>query len=657
VLSAIARAAAELVGAPVASIWIADEATRQLSVGAFSSDQVGSQFGRDTVGFDAGAIGWVATHRQLLHVPDVFVDPRITEHEWWRAHGLTSVLALPVELYGSLRGILSLYAPHPFGLGLDELTLLDAFAGQAALVMRNVEVLEHERRARAEAEAARARLQAVLETAVDGIITIDARGIVSSMNRAAERMFGYARDEVVGRNISTLMPAPYRAEHDQYLANYLTTGAPKIIGIGREVQGRRKDGSTFPLDLAVSETRLGDERSFTGIVRDLSAGKALEGTARQAEERAARETLDAERARLRLEAVLDTAVDAIITIDVRGHVQSFNRAAERIFGYGRDEVVGRNVSLLMPSPYRDEHDQYLANYLTSGVAKIIGIGREVVGRRKDATTFPMDLAVSETRLGDERSFTGIVRDLSARRNLESAVRRSEKLAALGTLAAGVAHEINNPVGIMVSRIELMLLDAEPHGLSSEVVEDLRVLHHHAKRIAGITQRLLSFARRSPTTYDLLDLNVVVEETLTLVEKQFAREGVVLARALASAPPPMRGIAAELQEVVLNLVTNARDAMREGGGGVITVETEALPGPPPRLRLAVQDTGPGIPAELVGRIFDPFFTTKGGQGTGLGLSIAHGIIREHGGTVDVESPRGQGTTFVITFPVAVVTEPT
>jgi signal transduction histidine kinase len=149
---------------------------------------------------------------------------------------------------------------------------------------------------------------------------------------------------------------------------------------------------------------------------------------------------------------------------------------------------------------------------------------------------------------------------------------------------------------------------------------------------------------------------VVEETLTLVEKQFAREGVVLARALASAPPPLRGIAAELQEVVLNLVTNARDALREGGG-VITVETEALPGPPPRIRLANRDTGPGIPAELVGRIFDPFFTTKGGQGTGLGLSIAHGILREHGGTVDVESAPGQGTTFVITFPVAAVTEPT
>ncbi|HKZ04775.1 MAG TPA: PAS domain S-box protein [Methylomirabilota bacterium] len=506
-LTAIALAAAELVGAPVAAFWVADEAAQRLRIGAFSDETVGRRFPRAEVGFDYGAIGWVATHRRLLHIPDVFVDARIGDVAWWREHGFRSVLAHPVELHGSLRGVLALYAPAPFALEVEDVTLLDAIAGQGALVMRHVEALEHERRARADAESASARL----------------------------------------------------------------------------------------------------------------------------------------------EAVLDTAVDAIITIDVRGLVQSFNRAAERIFGYGRGEVVGRNVTMLMPSPYREEHDQYIANYLDTGVAKIIGIGREVVGRRKDGTTFPMDLAVSETRLADEHRFTGIVRDLSVRKNLESAVRRAEKLAAIGTLAAGVAHEINNPVGIMVSRIELMLVDAESHGLSAEMVEDLRVLHHHAKRIAGITSRLLSFARRAPATIDTVDLNAVIEETLSLVEKQFVRDRVALVRALEPAAPPMRGNEAELQEVVLNLITNARDAMR-GGGGVITVETRTLPGPPPRLQLAVRDTGPGIPIEVLTRIFDPFFSTKGGEGTGLGLSIAHGIIQNHGGTVDVDTGPTKGTAFLITFPI-------
>ena len=268
---------------------------------------------------------------------------------------------------------------------------------QAALAERQTALSE------AEAKSA-----AILEAAVDGIITIDEHGCIQSFNRAAEKIFGYAGEAVIGRNVKMLMPEPYHSEHDGYLANYAATRQPKIIGIGREVEGRRKDGSTFPMDLAVGESRLAGRRLFAGIVRDITERKRTE----EAEAIAT--------------AVLEAAVDGIITIDEHGTIRSFNPAAERIFGYTSDEVIGQNVKMLMPEPYHGEHDGYLANYKATRRPKIIGIGREVTGRRKDGSTFPMDLSVGESRLGGRRLFAGIVRDVTEKKKTEEQLRHSEE---------------------------------------------------------------------------------------------------------------------------------------------------------------------------------------------------------------------------------------
>jgi PAS domain S-box-containing protein len=255
---------------------------------------------------------------------------------------------------------------------------------------------------------AEAKSAAILDAAVDGIITIDEHGTIQSFNRAAEQLFGYGSDQVIGRNVNVLMPEPYHSEHDGYLAAYKATNRPRIIGIGREVEGRRQDGSTFPMDLAVGESRLGGGRLFAGIVRDITQQKRIE---------------DAE---AKASAVLDAAVDGIITIDEHGLVKSFNRAAERIFGYTSDEVIGRNVNVLMPEPYHGEHDGYLAAYKATNQPRIIGIGREVEGRRKDGSTFPMELAVGESRLGGRHLFAGIVRDLTEKKRTDELLRRSEE---------------------------------------------------------------------------------------------------------------------------------------------------------------------------------------------------------------------------------------
>jgi len=239
----------------------------------------------------------------------------------------------------------------------------------------------------------------------------------------------------------------------------------------------------------------------------------------------------------------------------------------------------------------------------------------------------------------------LIEDITERVGLERAAQQSEKLAALGTLAAGLAHELNNPIGIITSRAELMLLEAESKALPEDVGEDLRVIHRHAQRVARIAQGLLSFSRHSSGEQGRVDLNRVVDETLLLVEKMIVKDGVMLRRALAPGLPPIWGDANALQQVVMNLVTNARDAVKDGGE--IFVETGATIERPGGVRLVVRDTGPGIPPEILPKIFDPFFTTKA-EGTGLGLSISYGIVRDHQGTVDVQSKLGEGTTFVLTF---------
>jgi signal transduction histidine kinase len=247
---------------------------------------------------------------------------------------------------------------------------------------------------------------------------------------------------------------------------------------------------------------------------------------------------------------------------------------------------------------------------------------------------------------------GILADLEANERrkvttLTASVNQAEKLAALGTLAAGIAHEINNPIGVITSRVELMRLDADAHHLPKEVRDDLDVVHRHARRVARITQGLLSFARKSSHKRTSVDLNQIVDETLVLLEHPLTRGGVTIATSRALVLPRITGDPNALQQVLVNLLTNARDAIT--GPGRIEVRTHVSPDGH-EVRLSVHDTGPGIPPETLPRIFDPFFTTKA-EGTGLGLAISYGIVRDHGGTIAVDSRRDHGTTFTVTLPVA------
>ena len=342
--------------------------------------------------------------------------------------------------------------------------------------------------------------------------------------------------------------------------------------------------------------------------------------------------------------VLESLREGLVGLDRDGRITAWNPTMERWCGIPEAELTGRVLFDVNPNFKRERVAEPLQRLLRGEIEelKLESVEHETLSGRAVVWNVSGSLVRQGAR---PAGAVLLIEDITARRGLEKAAQQSEKLAALGTLAAGLAHELNNPIGIISTRAELVLADAETRDLPEDVTEDLRVIHRHAQRVARIAQGLLSFARSSSGQAGRIDLNHVVEETLLLVEKMLVKDGARILRALAPDLPPIWGDANALQQVVMNLLTNARDAVK--GGGEIWIETSAARESSGDVQLVVRDTGAGIPPEVLPKIFDPFFTTKA-EGTGLGLSISYGIVRDHQGTVDVQSKPGEGTTFVLTF---------
>jgi PAS domain S-box-containing protein len=487
-----------------------------------------------------------------------------------------------------------------------------------------------------------ASLRAVVDTAVDGVILIDAEGTVMMFNPACQNLFGYGADEVIGQNVKMLMPDPYRTEHDAYLANYHRTGQAKIIGIGREVVARRKDGTTFPIDLSVGEAKQQGGSIFVGIIHDL--------TERNRSQRALSESA------ARLRAVVETAVDGVILIDQNGAILMFNPACEKLFGYGAADVIGQNVKILMPEPYQSEHDGYLSNYHRTGEAKIIGIGREVLARRKDGSTFPMDLSVGEAKQEGGSIFVGIIHDLTERKRTEEQLVQAQKMEAVGQLSGGIAHDFNNLLTVIIGNAELVAdsLKARP---------DLKKLADSivgaAERGAELTQRLLAFSRRQTLQPVEINCNRLVQEMQEILHRTL-REDITITIAMEDELWSAIADPVQLESAILNLALNSQDAMPNGGTLNISTAnvqldekySDASPEVTPGryVSVTVTDDGVGMTPEVRDRVFEPFFTTKDvGKGSGLGLSMVYGFVKQSNGHVTIYSEVALGTTVRIYLP--------
>ena len=485
------------------------------------------------------------------------------------------------------------------------------------------------------------RLQAVLDTAVDGIITIDERGIIQSANPAVGKLFGFASvAELVGRNVSILMPASHGQQHDEYIARYIRTGEARVVGIGRELEAVRRDGSIFPIELAVSEVPGDGARHFTGIIRDVSARKQAEQALRESQ--------------ARIQAVLNTAVDGILTIDRRGIIESANPSAGRLFGYDPAKLIGQNISMLMPAEHAKAHDGYIERYLRTGEARIVGIGREVEGLRRDGSTFPAELAVSEVRFGDQLRFTGIIRDITVRKNAEQAMLRAD--AMKDEFLANTSHELRTPLNGIIG-IGQSMLDGATGPLSEEQQRNLGMVVASGRRLASLVNDILDFSKLRHETVELrrrpTDVHALTELVLAISRTLVGKRALRLFNRIDAQVPLVEVDEDRVQQILFNLVGNA---VKFTPAGAVEVSAKVRDD---WLDLTVSDTGAGISAERLETIFESFSQGDGSAareqgGTGLGLAISRQLAKLHGGNINVTSAVGVGSQFTLSLPLSPTT---
>jgi PAS domain S-box-containing protein len=376
----------------------------------------------------------------------------------------------------------------------------------------------------------------------------------------------------------------------------------------------------------------------------------------------------------RIRGVVDNVGDAIITIDEKGTIESFSPAAEKIFGYFSPEVVGRNIKILMPEPHRSAHDTYIKNYLETGESKIIGIGREAEGVKKDGTVFPLDIAINEVWLEDHRIFIGTLRDITQRKQAEDELKRShnelqtahqelkaslvkvqeahnslvasEKLAGIGGLTAGVCRQVLYKINTISTQLQKLKMKND----DSDLLLSLRASREETERIEKIIRSLLKFSREDEGKIISVRIHEELDSILTLVDHHMQLNGIKIVREFDLELPELKVNPDEIGQVFFYIIDNARHAMPEGG--TLTASTGQIKKNGANyIRINIADTGIGIKKEDLKKIFDAFFSSKPqGQGTGMGLPVCSHLIQKHGGTISVESERGKGTTFSIDLPL-------
>ncbi|HNE31035.1 MAG TPA: PAS domain S-box protein [Nitrospira sp.] len=490
-----------------------------------------------------------------------------------------------------------------------------------------------------------AGLMAILEAAVDGIVVINERGIIESVNPAVTKLFGYTPDRLLGQNVKMLMPDPYHTEHDQYLRNYLTSGLKKVIGIGREVLGRRSDGTSFPIHLAVNEILVDGSRKFAGIVRDISSQILSEMQFRQ---------------------VVDSAPNGLLMIDPHGTIMMVNKQVEAMFGYSREELLGNRVEMLMPERFRSNHSTYRRGYFSGPTSRAMGVGRDLPGLRRDGSEFPVEIGLNPIDTPQGRLALASIVDISGRKRMEDALAKAaedleEKNRELSetrdmALRAGQAktdflatmsHEIRTPMNGVLGMTTL-LLDTT---LTAEQRDYLQTLRSSSESLLRIINDILDFSKIEAGKFTIehipFDLRLTIEDTLDILAPTAQGRQLELVGLIdAQTPRTVVGDPGRIRQILTNLVGNAIKFTEHGEVLIQVLQTDEDPGSVV-LRFEVIDTGIGLSPEAQAKMFQAFTqadssTARKYGGTGLGLTICKRLVELMGGTIGLQSFAGQGT---------------
>jgi two-component system sensor kinase FixL len=476
-------------------------------------------------------------------------------------------------------------------------------------------------------------------TAADGIIVIDEKANILFYNEACRKLFQYTAAEVLARNVNMLMPEPYRAEHDSYVSRYRKTGEARIIGIGREVKGRRKDGTVFPMYLSVGEGIIGAKRTFVGIVHDLTAIRAEEERRTQADRHLAQ--------------IVESSDDVILSKSLDGTVRTWNAAAEHIFGYTAAEVVGKPISVIIPADLQPEEEEILQKIRAGDSIHHY----ETTRLCKDGRKITVSLSVSPIRdsSGNIIGASKIARDVTEQRQTEQhAAKLQAELAhvarinAVSQLSSALAHELNQPLTAIMNYVSAAKLRwAQAGGDSNDKGASLldRAIAQ-AERAGAIIQRLRAFLEKREPHRVEQDLNTVLQEAIALGFVGSSNDGIVLKLDLAPDLPAVHVDKIQIEQVIVNLLRNAAEAMKDSVRRELSVASYRAGSK--LIEVAIMDTGPGIPDSIAERLFEPFVTTKE-KGMGVGLSISRTIVEAHGGRIwMVPNPSG-GTIFKMQLP--------